>query len=46
MPYRRVKKTLFKKIRGKGTKKKTYRSAKAAVTAMKRFRAEEKSRGK
>jgi hypothetical protein len=46
MPYRRFRKTLFRKKRGKWTKKKTYPSAKAASTAMKRLREKETAKSK
>ncbi|XOB40851.1 MAG: hypothetical protein ACKKMP_03120 [Candidatus Nealsonbacteria bacterium] len=39
MPYKRFRKTLYVKKRGKWTKKKTYPSANTARTAMTRLRA-------
>ncbi len=39
MPYKRFRKTLYVKKRGKWTKKKTYPSANKARTAMTRLRA-------
>ncbi len=41
MPYKRFRKTLYVKKRGKWTKKKTYPSANTARTAMTRLRAAE-----
>ena len=41
MPYKRFRKTLYVKKRGKWTKKKTYPSANTARTAMRRLRASE-----
>ncbi|MBD3208195.1 MAG: hypothetical protein GF370_01945 [Candidatus Nealsonbacteria bacterium] len=41
MPYKRFKKTLFKKVGGKWTKKHTYRSAKQAKDAKERLEKEE-----
>lgn len=41
MPYKRFRKTLYKKVRGKWTKKKTYPSAHKARKAMRYFRSKE-----
>jgi len=41
MPYKRFKKTLFKKVRGKWKKKKTYPTANDARTAMKYYKEKE-----
>ena len=41
MPYKRFKKTLYKKVRGKWKKKKTYPTANKARRAMMRLRGEE-----
>jgi hypothetical protein len=41
MPYRRFKKTLYKKVRGGWTKKKTYRTAHEARKAMRILRSKE-----
>lgn len=41
MPYKRFKKTLFKKVRGGWTKKKTFPTANEARTAMRRLREKE-----
>jgi predicted metalloendopeptidase len=43
MPYKRFRKTLYKKVRGKWTKKKTFPSANKAREAMKRLRKLEES---
>ncbi|MFQ6049833.1 MAG: hypothetical protein ACE5J0_02215 [Candidatus Paceibacterales bacterium] len=42
MPYKRFKKTIFKKVRGRWTKKKIYRTIHEARKAMKRLRAKER----
>lgn len=44
MPYRRFKKTLFKKVQGKWTKKHTYKTAKDAKRAMESLRKEEEKK--
>ena len=44
MPYRRFKKTLYKKVRGKWKKKKTFSTANEARTAMKRLREKEEKK--
>ena len=41
MPYRRFKKTLYKKVKGGWTKQKTYRTANQARRAMTYLRAKE-----
>ena len=46
MPYKRFKKTLYKKVRGKWTKKKTYPTANKAREAMRLLRKKERGPGK
>jgi len=41
MPYRRFKKTLYKRVRGKWRKKKTFPTANKAREAMERLREQE-----
>ncbi|UZE93060.1 MAG: hypothetical protein ACKKMV_02785 [Candidatus Nealsonbacteria bacterium] len=44
MPYRRFKKTLHKKVRGKWKKKKTFPTANKAREAMRRLREKEQKK--